>query len=72
MESIVFKLPAIVLMVLTAGVLFEALYFLSRDHGDIDKTRVARALSIRVSLALALFVMLIGGAFVGLVQPHGL
>lgn len=59
-------------MVLTAGVLLEALYFLARDHGDIDKTRVARALSIRVSLALALFLMLIGGAFVGLVQPHGL
>ncbi|MCC7122864.1 MAG: DUF2909 domain-containing protein [Gammaproteobacteria bacterium] len=72
MDSIVFKLPAIVLMALTVGVLLEALYFLSRDHGDVDKTRVARALSIRVSLALALFVMLIAGIFVGLVQPHGL
>ena len=35
--GIVFKLPAIVLMLLTAGVLLEALYFLSRDHGDKDK-----------------------------------
>ncbi len=70
--GMVFKLPAIVLMLLTAGVLLEALYFLSRDHGDKDKTRVARALSIRVSLALILFVMLIAGAFLGLIQPHGL
>lgn len=67
-----FKLPVLILAALILIVLAEALYFLSRDHGDRDKTRVARALSLRVSLALILFLLLIAGAFFGFIQPHGL
>lgn len=67
-----FKLPALILAVLILVVLGEALYFLSRDHGDKDKTRVARALSLRVTLALVLFLLLVGGALLGLIQPHGI
>lgn len=67
-----FKLPALVLLALILGVLIEALYFLSKDHGDKDKTRVARALSLRASLALILFLLLIAGAFLGFIRPHGI
>jgi uncharacterized membrane protein YidH (DUF202 family) len=67
-----FKLPVLILVGLILIVLAEALYFLSKDHGDKDKTRVARALSLRVSLALILFLLLIAGAFLGFIQPHGL
>ena len=67
-----FKLPALILAVLILIVLAEALYFLSKDHGDKDKTRVARALSLRVSLALILFLLLIAGAFLGFIHPHGI
>ncbi|MEZ5445425.1 MAG: DUF2909 family protein [Gammaproteobacteria bacterium] len=67
-----FKLPALVLLALILGVLIEALYFLSKDHGDKDKTRVARALSLRASLALILFLLLIAGAFLGFIRPHGM
>jgi uncharacterized membrane protein YidH (DUF202 family) len=67
-----FKLPVLILVGLILIVLAEALYFLAKDHGDKDKTRVARALSLRVSLALILFLLLIAGAFLGFIQPHGL
>ena len=67
-----FKLPVFVLAGLILIVLAEALYFLAKDHGDTDKTRVARALALRVSLALILFLLLIAGAFLGFIQPHGI
>lgn len=67
-----FKLPVYVLIGLILFVLAEALYFLSKDHGDKDKMRVARALSLRVSLALVLFLVLIAGAFLGFLHPHGI
>ena len=67
-----FKLPALILLGLIVVVLLEALYFLAKDHGDRDKTRVARALSVRVSLALLLFLLMIAGAFLGFIHPHGI
>ncbi len=67
-----FKLPVLILAGLILIVLAEALYFLSKDHGDKDKTRVARALSLRVSLALILFLVLMAGAFFGFIRPHGI
>ncbi|GEM_PF-2191559 len=70
--AMTFKLPALILAALIVFVLAEALYFLSKDHGDKDKTRVARALSVRVSLALILFLLLITGAFFGFIHPHGI
>lgn len=67
-----FKLPALILAGLILFVLAEALYFLSKDHGDKDKTRVARALSVRVGLAMILFLLFIAGAFLGFIHPHGI
>ena len=70
--ALTFKLPVLILVGLILIVLAKALYFLSKDHGDKDKTRVARALSLRVSLALILFLLLIAGAFLGFIHPHGI
>lgn len=67
-----FKLPALILLIMVAAVLLEAMYFLSKDHGDVDKTRVVRALSLRVGLALVLFLVVIAGAFLGFIHPHGM
>jgi putative copper export protein len=67
--SLTFKLPALILLLLIIFALGEAMYYLSKDHGDIDKTRVVKALSLRVTLALVLFVLLIVGAFFGFIQP---
>jgi putative copper export protein len=70
--EITFKLPVVILLVFIIVALVEAMYFLTKDHGDKDRTRVAKALSVRVSLALVLFVLLILGAALGMIQPHGI
>lgn len=67
--ALTFKLPALILLMLIVFALGEAMYYLSKDHGDKDKTRVVQALSMRVTLALVLFVLLIVGAFFGFIQP---
>ena len=66
--SLIFKLPALILLASIVVALIEAMYFLSKDHGDKDKIRVVKALSIRVSLALVLFVLLIVGALFGVIE----
>jgi len=68
--SLIFKLPALILLVFIVLALIEAMYFLSKDHGDKDKIRVVRALSVRVSLALVLFILLIAGALFGIIEIH--
>lgn len=70
--GITFKLPALILLGLVIFALLEALYYLAKDAGSRDKTRVAKALSIRVGLALVLFVLLVVAALLGLIQPHGI
>lgn len=67
--SLIFKLPALILLALIFFALGEAMYYLVKDHGDKDKTDVVKALSIRVSLALILFILLIVGAFLGMIHP---
>jgi putative copper export protein len=67
--SLTFKLPALILLLMIIFALGEAMYYLSKDHGDKDKTRVVKALSMRVTLALVLFILLIVGAFFGFIQP---
>jgi len=48
----------------------SALFQLVRTHGDSRK--LARALTIRVSLSLALFILLMVAWYAGLITPHGL
>ncbi len=67
--SLTFKLPALILLAMIIIALGEAMYYLYKDHGDKDKTRVVKALSARVTLALVLFVLLIASAFFGFIQP---
>lgn len=63
------KIIIIVMLVLIVGSLFSALFFLVKDKGSGERT--ARALTIRISLSLALFVMLMLGYYFGLIgQPH--
>jgi putative copper export protein len=67
--SLTFKLPALILLAMVVVALGEAMYYLYKDHGDTDKTRVVKALSTRVTLALVLFVLLIVSAFFGFIEP---
>jgi hypothetical protein len=45
----------------------SALVFIYRDRGD-NKLRVVKALTLRVGLSVALFLLLMGGHYLGLVS----
>ena len=70
--DIIIKLPVILVLGFIVFSLGQGMYFLAKDDGDTDKTRVVRALTIRITLSLILFGLLILGYFTGLLQPHGL
>lgn len=48
----------------------SALYYLSTGRGDSNK--MLRALTVRISLSVALFVLLLLAWRAGLITPHGL
>ena len=50
--------------------LASGLFFLVKDKGDTK--RIARALTLRILLSVALFVLLVVAYYTGLIQPHGL
>jgi hypothetical protein len=48
----------------------SALYYLIKDKGQSD--RVVKALTVRVGLSLALFVLLMAGYYFGFIPQSGL
>ena len=58
-RDVVFKLAVVLMLVLVIGSLFSGLFFLYRDKGD--GSRVLRALTIRITLSLLLFIVLLLG-----------
>ena len=63
----------IVLIALAAIVvsLGSALYHLSRGTQQ-DSAKMARALTIRIALSIALFALIMLAWYLGLITPHGL
>ena len=61
---------AFILLVLLAIVasLGSGLFYLMRDHGQSDRT--VRALTIRIGLSFALFLLLMLGFATGVITPH--
>ena len=70
--DIIIKLPVLIVLGFIVFSLAEGMYFLAKDDGDVDKTRVVRALTIRITLSLVLFGLLILGYMFGMLEPHGL
>jgi hypothetical protein len=70
--DIIVKLPIFLLLGFIVFSLAEGMYFLAKDDGAVDKTRVVRALTVRIALSLTLFALLLAGHFTGLLNPHGL
>jgi hypothetical protein len=70
--DIFIKLPVILVLLLIVGSLFQGMYYLAKDDGKRDKTRVVRALTVRIALSFLLFSMLIVGYLTGVLQPHAL
>jgi hypothetical protein len=71
MESLL-RLLVLGLLVAIFVSLGSALRHLSRGAGEEDSRKMARALTIRISLSLALFALLIIAWYMGLISPHAL
>lgn len=71
MQSLV-RLLVLGLLVAIVVSLGSALRHLSRGSGEEDSRKMARALTIRISLSLALFALLIIAWYLGLISPHTL
>ena len=69
MEPVIRILVVIGLVAIVAS-LGSALFHLSRPGGDSRK--LARALTIRIALSVALFILLMIAWHFGLIEPHGL
>jgi hypothetical protein len=66
------ELFKIVVACVLIGIVFSlasALFHLVTDKGDSKK--MVRALTIRVGLSVALFIVLMAAWAMGLIQPHG-
>ncbi|MGK2951447.1 MAG: twin transmembrane helix small protein [Thiobacillus sp.] len=68
-------LTKIIILTLIAFILislFSALTFIYRDKDKGDSTRAVRALTVRISLSIALFLMLLAGFYFGIIPQRGL
>jgi len=63
-----FKLLAFILLLGIIGSLGSALVYLFRDNDDSRRT--VRALTIRISLSVAFFVLLLTAYALGYIQPN--
>lgn len=70
--ELMYKIPVILILGFIVFSLVQGMYYLVKDDGDEDKTRVAKALTVRIVLSLILFLLLIFGYFIGVLQPYGL
>jgi hypothetical protein len=63
------KIIIVLFLLVIVGSLFSGLFYLVRDKGTSERT--VRALTVRISLSVLLFVLLMIGYATGLLQPHG-
>jgi hypothetical protein len=63
------KIVIIAFLILILGSLGSALYYLVRDKGS--STRTVKALTVRISLSIALFVLLMAGYYFGFIPRTG-
>lgn len=71
MELLV-RLLVLGLFIAIVASLGSALRHLSRGGSEQDSRKMARALTIRISLSLALFALLLIAWYMGLISPHTL
>lgn len=64
------KIVIVLMLLMIIGSLFSGLYHLMSDKGASEKT--VRALTVRISLSVLLFILLMIGYGSGILQPHGL
>jgi hypothetical protein len=70
MQPLIWLLALVSLAAIVAS-LGSGLFHLSRGRPE-DSAKLARALTIRIGISLALFALLMLAWYFGLIQPHGL
>ena len=63
------KIVIVGVLVAIVASLGSALYYLVNDKGDSKK--MVRALTVRIGLSVALFVLLLIAGYFGLISPRG-
>ena len=66
----IFKIVVLSLLLIVIFSLGSALFHFVRNGGDSDK--MLKALTWRIGLSVFIFLLLLIGQAVGLIQPHGL
>ena len=66
---LLFKLILVILLVFVIGSLVTSFYFLVKDPSS--SKRVVKTLSVRIGLCIVIMLLLLIGAKVGLIVPHG-
>jgi multisubunit Na+/H+ antiporter MnhF subunit len=64
------RILALLFIIFILASLASALYYLIKDKGQSD--RAVKMLTVRVALSLALFVLLMGGYYFGIIPQNGL
>ncbi len=64
------KIIVIVMLLVIIGSLASALLFLYKDGGRGE--RMVKALTLRIGLSITLFLLLMAGAYFGIIPPLGL
>ncbi|HAO33727.1 MAG TPA: twin transmembrane helix small protein [Candidatus Competibacter sp.] len=64
------KVIVVIMLVLILGSLGSGLFFLISDRGQ--NRRTVKALTLRIGLSVALFLLLMLAYATGLIKPHGL
>jgi len=67
---VVFKIFIIILLIIVLVSLGSALYHLVNNKGNSDK--LIKSLTWRIGLSAGIFILLLIGQALGLIQPHGL
>lgn len=66
----IIRIIIIAMLIMIFASLASALVFLLRDRGG--GTRTVKALSVRIGLSLALFLLLMAGFYFGIIPPGGI
>ena len=68
--ALIFKIIIVLLLLAVLVSLASGMFFLVQDEGESDRT--VKSLTVRITLSIALFLMLIVGYFTGMIRPHGI
>jgi protein-S-isoprenylcysteine O-methyltransferase Ste14 len=68
--ALVFKIIIVLLLLAVLVSLASGMFFLVQDEGESDRT--VKSLTVRITLSIVLFLMLVVGYFTGMIRPHGI